>query len=446
VQSRRPLNFRLLAGLAVILSAAAVYSLYTAAQIRTLRQLQTETVNRNRIDSLLLLRIQNDLNALGLAMRDMLDAGEPYPLSTWESQLTRTRTDLEDAIARESRYAPRSRTADQSRYLSASMSQLGDALSRIFQLARSDEKEARTLIRLSLQARQQALSTAVSRLLVQNNESEQEASAETEKIYARVERNLYIFLAAMLVVIAGTSAYLLQYNRRLLNQVTALAERRSELTQQLISMQESTFRSISRELHDEFGQILTAVGAMLQRAHCRAGGADTELRAELREIHEVVQATLEKVRTLSQALHPVMLDEVGLESALDTYLPLFERRNGIAISFQKTGFGRRRVDGEIAVHVYRVLQETLNNVARHAGCSQAIVRLHQSPAQLVLEVEDHGIGFKGRKDGGMGLVSMRERAEILHGNIEFLEARNGGALVRLTVPVTAEEVHAAAGN
>lgn len=420
-----------------------MYSAYTAAQVASLRQLQTETVNRNRVDSLLLLRIQNDLNSLALAMRDMLDAGEPYPLSTWENQLTRVRADAEDAIARESRYAPRSRTTDQTKYLSSSMSQLDDALSRIFQLARKDEKEARTLIRLSLQARQEALSNAVSRLLVQNNESEQAASAETEKIYARVERNLYLFLAAMLVVIGGTSAYLLQYNRRLLNQVTALAKRRSELTQQLISTQESTFRSISRELHDEFGQILTAVGAMLQRTQRRADRAGDDLRTDLREVHEIVQNALEKVRTLSQALHPVMLDEVGLESALDTYVPLFERRTGIAISLEKSGSTKHRVEGEIAVHVYRVLQETLNNVARHAGTSRAIVRFHQSPSELVLEVEDHGPGFKNRKDGGMGLVSMRERAEILHGSIQFLESQRGGALVRLIVPLASEEAHAA---
>ena len=427
-----------------MLSAAAIYSGYTALQIRGLRQLQAETIDRNRTDSLLLLRIQNDLNALGLAMRDMLDRSEPYPLSAWESQLKRVRIDLEDAMSRESRYAPKTRTGDQSHYLSTSMSQLGDALDRTFELARSDEAEARTRIRLSLQARQDALSTAVSRLLVQNNESEEQAAARTQQIYAGVERNLYLFLAAMLIVIAGTSAYLLVYNRRVIENVTALSKRRSELAQQLISMQESTFRSISRELHDEFGQILTAVGAMLQRAHRRADGVDTALRTELREVHEIVQGTLEKVRTLSQALHPVMLDEVGLESALDAYLPVFEKRTGVAISFKKSGESRM-VDGEPAVHIYRVLQEALNNVARHAGCASADVRLRMSPAELVLEVEDGGKGFKDRSRSGMGLVSMRERAEMLGGAVEFLEGKSGGALVRLTVPAVHEEARAHAG-
>ena len=83
-----------------------------------------------------------------------------------------------------------------------------------------------------------------------------------------------------------------------------LSERRSELAQQLISMQENTFRSISRELHDDFGQILTAIGAMLQAGRSRRAG-------DLLEVREIVQTTLEKVRSLSHALHPVVLDEIG---------------------------------------------------------------------------------------------------------------------------------------
>jgi signal transduction histidine kinase len=126
---------------------------------------------------------------------------------------------------------------------------------------------------------------------------------------------VYVFLAAVLVVVL-TSIYLFVYNRRMFERVETLSHRRSELAQQLISMQESTFRSISRELHDEFGQILTAIGAMLARAQRRTpaeAGAD---KADLREIQEVAQSTLEKVRSLSHALHPVVLDDAGFEGAM----------------------------------------------------------------------------------------------------------------------------------
>ena len=435
-------TIRLLAGLAVTLAAGGVYSLYTVAQIRGLERLQTESIDRNRTDSLLLLRIQNNLNAIGLAMRDMLDADEPYPLTAWESQFRRLRVDLDDAMSREEKYSPATRTADQRHYLATSTAQFWEALDRIFALAgQGDEAEARTRIRISLQARQAALATAVSRLLVQNNANEERAAAETQSTYARVERNVYVLMAAMMIVIACTGIYLVQQNRRIFDQVAALSERRSELAQQLISTQENALRYISRELHDDFGQILTAIGAMLQRTEKRNSPSDASLRSDLREVNEIVQSTLEKVRALSQALHPVVIEEEGLESALDSYLPSFEKRTGVGIHYQKTGESQA-IGGRVAIHLYRVLQEALNNVARHSQSTHADVRLSFSPAAVVLEVEDNGIGFKTSESQGMGLVSMRERAEMVNGRIEFRGGSSGGALVRLTVPLNQERVHA----
>ena len=254
----------------------------------------------------------------------MLDRTERYPLTAFRAPLARIRTDLADALEREAGYSPSAGLSESRSYLAASVTQFWSALDAVFALAESGQTEkASDTIRVSIQARQEALSTAVARLLVQNNESEERAAENTRAIYRRVERNVYVFLAAMLVVVALNSIYLLDYNRRMFDQVEDLSHRRSELAQQLISTQENTFRSLSRELHDEFGQILTAIGAMLARAQRRTpaeAGAD---KADLREIQEVTQTTLEKVRSLSQSLHPVVLDDAGFEGALDVYLPLF---------------------------------------------------------------------------------------------------------------------------
>src|ERR1035441_941730 len=114
---------RLLAGLAITLSAVALFSGYMVMQLRGLERLQGGIIDRNRADSLLLLRIQNDLNSLGLAMRDMLEGSEPYPLTAWQGQFRRLRTDLEDAIAREPQSSPLDRDAEQRRYLSDSLGQ-----------------------------------------------------------------------------------------------------------------------------------------------------------------------------------------------------------------------------------------------------------------------------------------------------------------------------------
>ena len=435
-------TFRLLAGLAVTLCAVAIYSGYTILQLHGLRELQSSTIDHDRTDSLLLLRIQNDLNALAVTMRDMADANEPYPFSAWKGQFRRIHLDLDDALARE-RTVEGDRTSDQRHSFTVALAQFWDSLDRVFTQAEAGgEAEARTQIRLSLQARLAALSAAVSRLLVQNNESEQETATRTREIYARAERNVYIFLAAMLFLIVATSLYLVQYNRRVFDQVAALSERRSELAQQLISMQENIFRSISRELHDDFGQILTAIGVMLQRSSRSAAGVPPALRASLDEVREIVQATLEKIRGLSQTLHPVVLDEAGLESALENYLPTFEKQTGIEIRYERPA-ASREVDRNVSIHFYRVVQEALNNVARHSGSTRATVRLRFDPQDTILEIEDEGIGFRPpAQKNGMGLVSMRERAELVHGRIEFMDRESGGALVRLTVPAAAEEAHA----
>ena len=439
--SRRSPTPGLFLGLVITLAAVLAYSFYITWQIAGLRQLQNDVAERNRRDSLQLLRIQNDLNLLALAMRDMLDNDEPYPLTAWSAQFDRIRADLNDALQLETRVAVAQRSPEQGRFLVDSLNQFWDAVDRTFALARDGrQKEARAQISDSLQSRQAALSSAVARLLVQNNESEQQAALHIAQIYDRVQRQVYVFLAAILTAILFTSLYVMRWNRRLFAQLNALSQQRSELAQKLISTQESTLREISRELHDEFGQILTAVGSLLSRAgnHAPEG---SPLRAELREVAEITQTTLQNIRSLSQALHPVMLDETGLESTIDWYLPTVERQTGVDISYEKSGTPVP-LDGSLGVHVYRVLQEALNNVTRHSGAKEAWVRLRFKPEMLELEVEDRGKGFVPQSTRqGIGLVAMRERAGLLGGSIEFLHPAQGGTLVRLRVPLATMELH-----
>ena len=264
--SRSPTT-ALLLGLVITLATVVAYSWYISEQISGLRRLQTDLTDRNRRDSLQLLRIQNDLNQLALAMRDMLDAAEPYPLTAWSTQFDRIRLDLDAALKQQGEVALARQTPQQREFLATSLNQFWNAVDRIFELARTgNEAEARAQIQLSLQARQAALSTTVARLLVQNNEAEEQTAQQVQDIYRRVQRQVYWFLAATLAAIVATSLYLIRSNRLLFARLASLSDERRELAQTLISTRESTLREISRELHDEFGQILTAIGSMLGRA------------------------------------------------------------------------------------------------------------------------------------------------------------------------------------
>lgn len=439
---RSPTN-RLLFGLVITLAAVLAYAFYITVELAGLRKLQSQMVDRNRKDSLQLLRIQNDLNSVALAMRDMLDTTGRYPLTAWSAQFERIRQDLESGLKIEEGLAVASRTPDQRKYLTQSVAQFWDAVNRMFALAESGkEAQAREQIRLTLQAREQALSSAVSRLLVENNEGEKQAALSIAKIYDGVQRQLYLFLAATLIAIVLTSLYLIRSNRQLFARLADLSEQRSDLAQKLISTQESTLRHISRELHDEFGQVLTAIGSMVRRAGMQLGDG-TPLQGDLKEVQEVAQTTLNNIRTLSQALHPVLLEEVGLESTLDWYIPTVGRQAGIALHYEKSG-KPFPVEPGAGVHIYRVLQEALNNVSRHSGARDAWVRLKYLANSLELEVEDHGSGFVAETmQRGIGLVAMRERAELIGGTLAVSPRPEGGTQVRLEIPREKVESHAA---
>jgi signal transduction histidine kinase len=432
-------------GLGVTILAVLVYAAYITLQFAGLRQLQSELVDRNRRDSLQLLRIQNDLNSLGLAMRDMLDSSEPYPLIAWSAQFDRIHTDLDDALRLEAPLSEAAPTSDQRHYLSQALNQFWVASDRMFTQAAYDEDLAREQLRDTLQPRQAALSSAVSRLLVQNNEAEELAAGGIAQIYGRVQRQLYFFLGGILLAISLTSLFLIRNNRRLFAHVEELSSQRSDLAQKLISTQESTLRHISRELHDEFGQVLTAIGSLLRRTDKQIP-AGSPLHADLQEVREIAQNTLNNIRSLSQALHPVLLDEAGLESTLDWYIPTVERQTGLVLHYDKSG-EPFTVGTNAGVQIYRVLQEALNNVSRHSGAKEAWIRLRFQPENLELEIEDHGKGLAPIEgQTGIGLVAMRERAELLGGTVTVSRLGaapvNGtGTLVKLRIPRAEVEMH-----
>jgi signal transduction histidine kinase len=425
----------------ITLAAIATFSNYALQQIAGLRDVQVRLVDRNRRDSLLLLRIQNNLHLLSLALRDMISGDEPYPLVSWKSQFERMRGDLDDAVRREAQLAADMRSPDERRYFAGLLSQLWISIDRTFQLAHAGrDREARALVRDSVQAQVSALTTAAARLLVQNNEVEERAAHRVAEVYRHVEVNTYYFIAAVVVMISLTSLYIIHFNRRTLHRFELVSRQRSDLARKLITVQEEVLWSISRELHDEFGQILTAIGTMLSRA--RRHGATAELQTSLNEVREVAQEALDKTRSLSQALHPPILDTGGLEQAIEWFVPIFERQTGINVDLQKRGTCAA-VPDHVAIHVYRILQEALNNLARHSRSTRAWVRVNFDEQTLRLEVEDRGVGMPADNvSGGIGMVGMVERAEILQGKLEVARPDAGGTLIRLEIPMRAEAASA----
>lgn len=420
---------RLVAVLAFTLAVIGASAAYTIHAVSRMREVQTRIVDRNRRASLQLIRIQNDLNALALSMRDILDRSGGYPLAAWKAPLQRMRQNLDDAIASEAALAEGSRAPEQTAFLRASFAEFWRACDGMFAYAENREEDrARELVRTTLQPRQEALSALTARLLVERNDQESRGGQQVAEIYSQIETNAYGLLAVSVFLVVLTGFGLVRSNRALFAQLAELAEQRRELARQLIATQESTLRAISRDLHDEFGQVLTALGALLRRADRQA--PDSEFRRQVQEAGEIVQGTLENIRSLSQSLQPVILEEQGLLPAIEWHLPVFERQTGIHVHYRPPR-GEVDVPAEASIHVFRILQEALNNVARHAGVDEVEVSLDAGESSLELTIEDRGRGMPEPLRPGAGLTAMRERADLIGGTLEIARGKEGGTRVTL---------------
>lgn len=418
------------------------FSWYGLHQLNGLRALQTDTIDLNRHDSLLLLRVLNDVDMAGLRIRDMIQSRSTTGISAYRAQFDHLRTDLQDAIDAEARLAPLTRRADKQAELVEALRQFWRISDEVFFAASAGrEAVARKLASTELFPGQTLLASRVSRLLERNNAAEEQADRKIASIYDGVERDVYAFLVATILAILITSLYLIYSNRKIFEQLESLSRQRRVLAAKLITVQEEVLRSVSRELHDEFGQILTAVGAMLARAERRGVPADSPLRTELSEVREITHNTLEKMRGLSQMLHPSVIDDYGLVKALEWYTEVFQRQTGIQTRLLVHG-AAVRITGQPAIHCFRIVQEALNNAAKHAETKAAEVEMIFDKRNLTLSIRDFGQGMQQAKHSnkrGLGLIAMRERAGLLGGSLNISSTPGSGTSVTLVMPLRQED-------
>jgi signal transduction histidine kinase len=216
------------------------------------------------------------------------------------------------------------------------------------------------------------------------------------------------------------------------------AERsRRELHARLIFVQEDERRRIAREMHDQFGEQLTDLGLKIAalKAACRA---DAGLRAKVEELEEVAQNLDRDVDDLVWKLRPTALDDLGLGAALANYVQDWSRRVTVLAEFHSSGLEGERLASETETTLYRIAQEALTNVARHSRASKVGVILERRADQVLLTVEDDGVGFdpgEGDTAGhGFGLLGMQERAELVGATLQIESGAGKGTtiLVRMT--------------
>jgi len=214
-----------------------------------------------------------------------------------------------------------------------------------------------------------------------------------------------------------------------------------ELSARVVEAREEEKTRIARELHDELGQLLTALKMDLAWLRGRLPAGDADLAAKVEAMGAMLDQTVGSTRRIAADLRPLMLDDLGLADAAGWLVEDFAKRSGIRCDIQTAGDGAfANIDHGIATAVYRALQESLTNIARHSGAKNAWVVLAIENGSLHFEVEDDGRGIAPEdlaKARSLGLKGMHERVAYLGGSFEVARAPRGGTRLRAQVPVRA---------
>jgi signal transduction histidine kinase len=232
-------------------------------------------------------------------------------------------------------------------------------------------------------------------------------------------------------------------NAQLFDEVSTGREKLQALSRRLVEVQEAERGHISRELHDETGQTLSSLLLGLSLLEREAHQPEAVITRAL-ELEEMVDELLENLHRLAMNLRPASLDHLGLIPALEHYTEVFGRQHNLIVQFEAVGLAGERLSPTIETTLYRIVQEALTNVSRHAHASQVDVVLERRGGQVVTIVEDDGVGFDPEtalKSGRLGLFGIQERAEMLGGTLTIESSSGAGTTIFVEVPYAHPNSH-----
>lgn len=227
-------------------------------------------------------------------------------------------------------------------------------------------------------------------------------------------------------------------NRRLLKELRAKEAMRASLMNKLFTAQEDERLRISRELHDETGQSMASLLAYMKVILSKL--TDENQRKLLREARDVAVNVLEDLRKMAVELRPPVLDYLGIIAAMEKYLTNFGQQNAIVIHF-KPPVEKLLVSNEVALTLYRILQESLTNITKHAQASRVDVELTKTRDHVKMIIKDDGNGIRpnaicsAMQNNRLGIYGMQERAELLGGSLAFRSLENQGTTIILILPI-----------
>jgi signal transduction histidine kinase len=433
-----PVAAAALGGLLLLIGTSGLSTSHKAEEIYM--QLDQLNSHHREVDSKLR-RLRGDVHLSGIFIRDYLLDTDREHAPEYRKQLTVLRQNHTAMIGQLRALTPKE-ASERVQNLEEKLNDYWEVFEPLFDWTAA-EKIARSasFLRREVVPRREAVLTIAREIEELNNGNlaaqRAEVTRRQDAFRNDLERSLLRSLLLGFLVAAVAVMRLRALERRSNEQrlrAEAAEQEMRQLSQQLVAMQEEERKKLTRELHDHVGQMLTALRMEIGRADRERTASPIRAGQALAECKRLVDTVLRSVRDLVMGLRPSMLDDFGLQPALEWHVRDFRRRYNIRVDLEVRGDLNSLPDPHRTC-VYRIVQEALTNCARHSEATRVDVSARYEEGRIEVVVADDGIGVDPDKPRGMGLLGIEERARELDGRLEVRARENGGTELLVTMPV-----------
>lgn len=418
-------------GVGAIRRARAIYDEMEATQDL---YLQSESSRRD---------IATDMYLAGILVRDYLLDPSPRNAPQHRQQLLEIRSSLQQRLDQLPPHIGDAQSPTLPR-LQAEVQNYWDSLDPIFDWTPQEKAERSWyFLRHNVFPHRQAvtdLAREMSKLNQENLERERERNRESQRVLHRFLNRIMGFALSLGIMVALVTTYrvsqLEKQREEQRKQIEQAEDDLRRLSQSLVQAQETERKSLSRELHDEVGQMLTALGMQLGNLEALKNSDLPGFSARLEEAKRANSDAMKAIRDLALGLRPSMLDDLGLQPALQWQGREFSRHTGVPAVVEVSGALDDLSDTQRTC-IYRVVQEALTNCARHANAKNVLVTVEESADLVHMVVKDDGIGFESgnRSRRGLGLIGIEERVHALQGKVTITSQTGRGTTVEVEIPI-----------
>ncbi len=426
-------------GLLLLMAFAGIDGVHTIEEIQHSNdRIRDEFLLRTRV----LERIRADLYVSGTYVRDYLLERESGKAEGHRYSLIETRNDMDDALG-EYRKLLNSPEAKPFQVLTEELASYWKVLEPVFNWSTEQrQRDGYVFLRDEVFPRRMSMLGIADRIGRLNEQQLETGKSRVAQSFLGFRRRLLVTLGLTIGLGMLLASFSIHRILRLEAQTSAhykeISRAREELKQlsaRLVEVQENERRAISRELHDEVGQELTAILVEMGNMSTLIRTRDLDsVAAKADEVKKLLENSLRIVRNMSLLLRPSMLDDLGLAPALQWQAREVSKRSGIWVNVEAKDVSEDLPE-EHKTCIYRVVQEALHNIVQHARAHEVNIELRQADEALHLAIRDDGVGFDPKRDKGMGLLGMQERVSHLEGSFQ-LESRPGqGTVLNVRLPL-----------